>query len=171
MPASQEDKFETKFEKLFQAQREAIPDDFILDSSCKETGGGFFGDNTSALDFSRTGREDDVIKAKEAELLQKAKELEGEMLQVRQAKVNSVLRQFEQQLQRDARLEHQRVKENLEEQYTQQINGLEAEKNSAVDNIEKLQKQLQEQISFFTKVRSELETKKSDLQNTYQASV
>lgn len=61
---------------------------------------------------------------------------------MRQAKVNSVLRQFEQQLQRDARLEHQRIKETLEEEYTQQVNSLEAEKNGAVDEIDKLQKQL-----------------------------
>ena len=36
-----------------------------------------------------------MIKAKENELMQKAKELENEMLAVRQAKVNNVLRQFE----------------------------------------------------------------------------
>ena len=71
----------------------------------------------SGLDFGRTRQEEDVIKAKEAELLRKAKQLEEEMMQVRQAKVSSVLRQFEQQLQRDAKLEHQRIKEGLEEQY------------------------------------------------------
>jgi len=36
----------------------------------------------------------------------KAKQLENEMVAIRQDKVNSVLRQFEQQLQRDAKLEH-----------------------------------------------------------------
>ena len=41
----------------------------------------------------------------------KAKELENEMLAIRKAKVDSVLRQFEQQLQRDAKLEQTRVKE------------------------------------------------------------
>ena len=45
-----------------------------------------------SIDFGRTGREEDVIKAKENELLMKAKQLENEMLAVRQAKVNSVLR-------------------------------------------------------------------------------
>ena len=34
----------------------------------------------SGSDFNRTGREDDAIKAKEAELLLKAKQLENEML-------------------------------------------------------------------------------------------
>ena len=51
-----------------------------------------------SLDFGKTRQEDAVIKAKEAELMLKAKQLESEMLQVRQAKVNSVLRQFEQQI-------------------------------------------------------------------------
>ena len=50
---------------------------------------------TAGPDFNRTVREEDAIKAKEAELMQKAKQLENEMMQVRQAKVNSVLRQFE----------------------------------------------------------------------------
>ena len=105
-----------RFEKLFSTQRGSAPDDFALDSSSNSDDK--MDDIAFGFDFNRTGREDDVIKAKEAELLCKAKELENEMMQVRQAKVNSVLRQFEQQLQRDARLEHQRLKENLEEQYT-----------------------------------------------------
>ena len=42
---------------------------FILDKSSHETGGGVFDANASAIDFGRTGREDDAIKAKEAELL------------------------------------------------------------------------------------------------------
>ena len=37
----------------------------------------------SGLDFGRTRQEEDVIKAKEAELLRKAKQLEEEMMQVR----------------------------------------------------------------------------------------
>ena len=51
------------------------------------------------------------------------------------------------------------------------MNQLEAEKNSNVDEVEKLQKQLKDQIDFFQKVHSELDGKKQDLQNTYQASV
>lgn len=51
------------------------------------------------------------------------------------------------------------------------MNGLDAERKGAVDDIDKLQKQLQDQINFFTKVHSELETKKQDLNNTFQASV
>ena len=112
------------------------------------------------LDFNRTTREEDAIKAKEAELMQKAKQLENEMMQVRQAKVNSVLRQFEQQLQRDAKLEHQRIRDQLQEAYELQVNGLDAEKTGSVKEIESLQKQLQDQIQFFQKVHSELEIKK-----------
>ena len=51
------------------------------------------------------------------------------------------------------------------------MNQLEAEKNSNVEEVEKLQKQLKDQIDFFQKVHSELDGKKLDLQNTYQASV
>ena len=51
------------------------------------------------------------------------------------------------------------------------MNQLEAEKNSNVEEVEKLQKQLKDQIDFFQKVHSELDGKKQDLQNTYQASV
>ena len=56
-------------------------------------------------------REENEIQAKERELMLKAKQLESEMLVVRKAKVDSVLRQFEQQLQRDAMLEQNRIKE------------------------------------------------------------
>ena len=101
----------------------------------------------------------------------KAKELENEMYAVRKAKIDSVLRQFEQQLQRDALLEQNRIKEQLSGEYDTQVNQLEAEKNSNIDEVEKLQKQLKDQIDFFQKVHSELDGKKQDLQNTYQASV
>ena len=43
-------------------------------------------------DFGRTRKEEDAIKVKEAELMLKAKQLESEMMAIRQAKVNSVLR-------------------------------------------------------------------------------
>ena len=51
------------------------------------------------------------------------------------------------------------------------MNGLEAERKTAVDDIEKLQKQLQDQINFFQKVYQELDSKKQDLNDTFQASV
>ena len=49
-------------------------DAFDFDAQARAT---FTGTGT---DFNRTGREDEAIKAKEAELLQKAKQLENEML-------------------------------------------------------------------------------------------
>ena len=70
----------------------------------------------------------------------KAKELENEMLAVRKAKIDSVLRQFEQQLQRDAMLEQNRIKEQLSGEYEKQVNQLEAEKTQNVEEVEKLQK-------------------------------
>ena len=68
----------------------------------------------------------------------KAKELENEMLAVRKAKIDSVLRQFEQQLQRDAMLEQNRIKEQLSGEYEKQVNQLEAEKTQNVEEVEKL---------------------------------
>ena len=70
----------------------------------------------------------------------KAKELENEMLAVRKAKVDSVLRQFEQQLQRDAMLEQNRIKEQLNGEFDKQVNQLEAERNSNISEVETLQK-------------------------------
>ena len=70
----------------------------------------------------------------------KAKELENEMLAVRKAKVDSVLRQFEQQLQRDAMLEQNRIKEQLNGEFDKQVNQLEAERNSNITEVETLQK-------------------------------
>ena len=70
----------------------------------------------------------------------KAKELENEMLAVRKAKVDSVLRQFEQQLQRDAMLEQNRIKEQLNGEFEKQVNQLEAERNSNIAEVETLQK-------------------------------
>ena len=70
----------------------------------------------------------------------KAKELENEMLAVRKAKIDSVLRQFEQQLQRDAMLEQNRIKEQLSGEYEKQVNQLEAERTQNVEEVEKLQK-------------------------------
>ena len=87
-------------------------------------------------------REENAIQAKERELMLKAKQLENEMLAIRKAKVDSVLRQFEQQLQRDAQLEQNRIKEQLHGEYEKQVNRLEAEKSSNMGEIEKLQKQV-----------------------------
>ena len=70
----------------------------------------------------------------------KANELENEMLAVRKAKIDSVLRQFEQQLQRDAMLEQNRIKEQLSGEYEKQVNQLEAERTQNVEEVEKLQK-------------------------------
>ena len=89
-------------------------------------------------------REENAIQAKERELMLKAKQLENEMLAIRKAKVDSVLRQFEQQLQRDAQLEQNRIKEQLHGEYEKQVNRLEAEKSSNMGEIEKLQKQLED---------------------------
>ena len=44
------------------------------------------------FNFGNTRKEEDAINAKEAELMLKARQLENEMLEIRQAKVNQVLR-------------------------------------------------------------------------------
>lgn len=49
--------------------------------------------------------------------MRKAKELEIEMRQVRQAKVDVVVRQFEQQLIKEAELEERRNTEKLRDKY------------------------------------------------------
>jgi hypothetical protein len=51
------------------------------------------------------------------------------------------------------------------------VNDLDATKQQNVNEIEKLQKQLQEQINFFKMVHTELEGKKQEVTNSYQASV
>ncbi len=53
------------------------------------------------------------IMSKEEELMKKARDLENEMLQIKQAKVDMVIRQFEVQLMKEADLEEKRHTENL----------------------------------------------------------
>lgn len=57
------------------------------------------------------------LSTREEELLRKARELENEMRQVRLEKVEVVIRQFEQQLLREAELEERRHTEHLRDQY------------------------------------------------------
>jgi len=53
------------------------------------------------------------IMSKEEELMKKARDLENEMLQIKHAKVDMVIRQFEVQLMKEADLEEKRHTENL----------------------------------------------------------
>ena len=53
------------------------------------------------------------ILNKEEELMKKARDLENEMLQIKQAKVDMVIRQFEAQLMKEADLEEKRHTETL----------------------------------------------------------
>ena len=71
---------------------------------------------------------DDSLEAKELELMNRARELEHEMRKVRQAKVDALLRQYEQQLERDVELQVAKLNENLEAKLESQLNKLEAER-------------------------------------------
>eukprot|EP00350_Pseudokeronopsis_sp_OXSARD2_P010132 CAMPEP_0170553150 /NCGR_PEP_ID=MMETSP0211-20121228/10975_1 /TAXON_ID=311385 /ORGANISM="Pseudokeronopsis sp., Strain OXSARD2" /LENGTH=127 /DNA_ID=CAMNT_0010861289 /DNA_START=225 /DNA_END=608 /DNA_ORIENTATION=- len=82
------------------------------------------------------------ISTQEEELLKKARDLENEMKAVRQAKMDVVVKQFEQQLIKDAQIEERRFTEELRDRYDSSVNELDAEKSVQVDEIEKLQKQL-----------------------------
>ena len=66
------------------------------------------------------------------------------MKKIKLAKVEQLMKQFEQQLHKDAVIEQQRVKEHLEEAFEVQVNELEAEKKSNTADISKLQQQLDE---------------------------
>lgn len=101
----------------------------------------------------------------------RARALELEMEAIKHAKLEQVMAQFEQQLQKDAEAEETRLRDCLEETFTKDVNRLEADKNASVHEIEQLQRQLTEQISFFKMVLTELEGKKQEVNNSYQASV
>ena len=70
--------------------------------------------------------------------MRKAKELENEMRQIRQAKVDVVVRQFEQQLIREAELEERRNTERLRDQYESRVGQVEAEKAAQVNEVDKM---------------------------------
>ena len=101
----------------------------------------------------------------------KAKALEVEMLQVKQQKLQSLLNQFQIQLQRETMLEEQQMREVLDLEYSKQVNQLDAELQSRSSEIIKLQQSLDEQIEFFKNVRADLENKRKDLHQTFEASV
>ena len=82
-----------------------------------------------------------------------------------------MIKQFEQQLLRDAELEEKRFTEEQQDLYEKQVNQIEAEKSAQLDDINKLQHQLLEQMEFFKVVLKELDTKKQEINSTYQASV
>ncbi|CDW84117.1 UNKNOWN [Stylonychia lemnae] len=111
------------------------------------------------------------ISTAEEELMKRARDLENEMRQIRQAKLDVVVKQFEAQLLKDGELEEKRYTEELRDKYELQVNQIEAEKQSSMDDIQKMQKQLLDQIEFFKVVYSELESKKSELSSTHQACI
>ena len=111
------------------------------------------------------------INSKEEELLRKARDLENEMKAIRLAKIEVVVRQFEQQLVREAELEERRHTEQLRDQYETRAGQVEAEKNTQTAEIEKMVKQISDQMEFLKVVQIELESKKSELNSTSQACV
>lgn len=78
------------------------------------------------------------MSTKEEELMRKAKELENEMRQVRQAKVEVVVRQFEQQLMKEAELEERRNTERLRDQYEGRVGQVEAERVAQISEVDKM---------------------------------
>ena len=106
------------------------------------------------------------ILNKEEELMKKARDLEHEMLQIKQAKVDMVIRQFEAQLMKEADLEEKRHTEGLRDQYEARSGQVEAERTAQTDEIDKMLKQINDQIEFLKVVASELESKKSELSST-----
>lgn len=111
------------------------------------------------------------ISSKEEELMRKAKDLENEMKAIRQAKIDVVVKQFEQQLIREAELEEKRHTDQLRDQYEQKVGQVEAEKAAQISEVDKMLDQIRAQIEFLRVVAGELETKKGELVSTSQASV
>lgn len=68
------------------------------------------------------------LMSKEEELMKKARDLENEMLQIKQAKVDMLIRQFEVQLVKEAELEEKRHTEGLRDQYEARAGQVEAER-------------------------------------------
>ena len=60
--------------------------------------------------------------------MKKARDLENEMLQIKQAKVDMLIRQFEVQLVKEAELEEKRHTEGLRDQYEARAGQVEAER-------------------------------------------
>ena len=68
------------------------------------------------------------IMSKQEEFMNKARDLENEMLQIKQAKVDMLIRQFEAQLLKEADLEEKRHTEGLRDQYEARAGQVEAER-------------------------------------------
>ena len=103
--------------------------------------------------------------------MKKARDLETEMKAVRQQKLDVVVKQFEQQLVREAELEEKRHTETLRDQYEARVGQVEAEKQAQISEIDKLAQQIASQIDFLRVVQAELEAKKAELNSTSQACV
>lgn len=82
-----------------------------------------------------------------------------------------VVRQFEQQLLREADLEDRHLTESLRDDFDKRVSLLEAEKSAQVSDVDKLLRQVNDQIDFLRVVAGELESKKSELASMGQASV
>lgn len=102
-------------------------------------------------------------------MLRKARELENEMKAIRQAKIDVVVRQFEHQLVKEAELEDRRHAQQLRDAFESKVAMVEGEKGAQVSEVDKLIRQVNDQIAFLKVVAGELESKKGELQSTAQA--
>lgn len=67
--------------------------------------------------------------------MRKAKSLEQEMLTIKQAKIDVVVKQFEQQLLKEAQLEERRLQEQLNQDFEKQLQALSSKKDQSQSEI------------------------------------
>lgn len=67
--------------------------------------------------------------------MRKARELENEMMKIRQAKLDVVVKQFEVQLQKEAEEEERRHLEMLRDKYEDQVKKIDLDKQLALEDI------------------------------------
>lgn len=68
-------------------------------------------------------------------------------------------------------MELKRFTNDLRDKYEHSLNQVDAEKQHSLNEIQKMQQQLLDQIEFFKVVYAEMESKKQEVNSTFQACV
>ena len=123
------------------------------------------------FDGAEIETEANTLAQKENLLKQKALQLEKEMAAIHNQKIDILVKQFEQQLLKDAGHDFDKARAALQTQYDERAQSLSAQKELALREISGLQKQIKDDIEVLRENFRESEMKRKEVEQVYEAAL
>ncbi|KAL4436434.1 hypothetical protein ABPG74_003000 [Tetrahymena malaccensis] len=107
----------------------------------------------------------------EDEIVKKAKQVEQEMFQLKEQKLELLLKMFKDQLAKDYQNDIQKFKQDQEDEQKKNEESLNKEKNIKLEKIEKMNANIEQQIKTLQLMQEDILEKKEEIENSYFAAL